>query len=197
MERLVDAALSGGRALEPRGALVEAEHPRAGERLPELGGPGARERRQQRRLGGRRSRLPASGRTQHRDGQLRPARRVAPNDVEDDAVVGGVAVVAVRPPVGGDAVQLDVAGAAGAVELDDGVLEVGPVPGSGPPRVEDAHAAPVDGAERAPLALLPQHGEESLGQRPLLPAALAGAAPVRCAGLGGGEERHGAPPSPP
>ena len=68
------------------------------------------------------------------------------DDVEHDAVVVGVAVVAVVVPVGGVQVELNVADYEAAVlGSDDGVQKVGTSSGAGPAGIEHPEASAVLG----------------------------------------------------
>jgi hypothetical protein len=88
-----------------------------------------------------------------------------PDDVEDDAGIGGVTVVAMGVPRGGEQIDFDVAGEREIViELDEGVVEIGAgfvVPEAG---VEDADVATVEGIEgiAEETLVLPEGLEEAL-----------------------------------
>ena len=98
------------------------------------------------------------------------------DDVEDDAGVGRVVVVAVSAPAAGAQVELDIPAELGAVELDDGVAGVRAVARGGDAGEADAEAAPVLDAGRDAQA-----GEPALGEGGLA--------------TGGGEHAHGLPSS--
>ena len=67
------------------------------------------------------------------------------DDVQDDAVIGGVLIMVVAFPVAGAHVYLDVAHPQVAVNFYLGIKEVGTRVGVEQARVDDAHLAPVVG----------------------------------------------------
>src|SRR5690606_16910796 len=69
------------------------------------------------------------------------------DDVQGQAAVGRVAVVAVLAKGAGADVQLDVAAAFLALDGDQGVAEVGPAAAAGPAGLDDPQTAAVDQAE--------------------------------------------------
>ena len=117
------------------------------------------------------------------------------DDVEDDAGVGRVVVVAVGAPAAGAQVELDIAAELGAIELDDGVAGIGTVAGGGDAGEADAEAASVLDAGEGAEAGEPALGEGGLAAGGGVDGGLLGErAPG--GGTGGDDDTHGASPSP-
>ena len=108
---------------------------------------------------------------------------VVGDDVQDDAGVGVVAVVAVRAPARGEEVELDVAAEEIAAGIDDGAREIGAAAAGGHAREDDAEGAAVLEAQGRAEAVGPAPGERCfIGEGRLGAARSAGAHVRSCRG---------------
>lgn len=99
------------------------------------------------------------------------------NGMEDNGAVGAVAVVAMGEPAAGPQVEFDIAADEVAIDIEDGVLEIGAAAAGGDAGKDDAQERAVFEAEGRMARVGPGGGEVPLGGREDLDGGAQGGSP--------------------